>query len=861
MSYELLGLIEYKNTFYNFVPYYEVRGTKLYELTEYDISVILPDTERSNINLYCAYKDTDAEEYLAELYNTNFPVILSFEENDLEDNLNRDGNVNPTAYKISAKNIYEQNKIKQIHEKGFYYVIPLGKIATDLGKAELVELDDDYLQDGQEIMIDMEDGTYIGPYTVRMREVDHQMLINTNMKKNKYVLSGYKSENVKVSKIRNNFYDYNNYVIAVNIIDKDKVEYKDVISEKDLMEMFFKYLKNSPIVDGKINADNLDGLIDGFEESLTSGTYVSDTIRNRRLNLINNCITGELSSDDAMKSMVELISENGIALLERYKDTDEVRAFIDKIVKSSPELLESAKYTQTAKNQLDEIERKREELLKEIEELKEEKENTSICAVDSVEIFSSEQNDALKGEIEELTKQLDEYKGIENLTKSLENLKKEAEYEEWHKRQLEDSTKELERKIVSGLDEINKKLYDTAIDGFLANKIAEASSEWAQKKSKENYISVINKLQDVYTEECSSDALIDYLCHNIQKLRPNYDRNTIINLAICFTQGFLTVLSGKPGCGKTSICNIFSEVLGLKSISRVIKPVDGISPNRFVSVSVERGWTSKRDLVGYFNPLTKTFDKSNRQIYDALQILSLEKELDAIKYPMYVLLDEANLSPMEYYWADFMSLCDDLDENSVVNLGGDNVFSVTDNFRFMATINNDHTTENLSPRLVDRAWVITLPRSAYNTEEGQLDKNDIKLVSWNALDKTFNKKGYENKQNTEIKQRFDKVVKFFEEINIHISPRTYGAIKKYCNTGVELFKTDTAGRSPEIIALDYAISQKMLPKISGYGTEYAERLKKLQMHCENEAYMQSSHILKEIIARGDMQMNYYQFFN
>ncbi len=33
-----------------------------------------------------------------------------------------------------------------------------------------------------------------------------------------------------------------------------------------------------------------------------------------------------------------------------------------------------------------------------------------------------------------------------------------------------------------------------------------------------------------------------------------------------------------------------------------------------------------------------------------------------------ILLDEANLSPMEYYWADFMNICDDIDYTSIINL-------------------------------------------------------------------------------------------------------------------------------------------------------------------------------------------------
>ena len=77
------------------------------------------------------------------------------------------------------------------------------------------------------------------------------------------------------------------------------------------------------------------------------------------------------------------------------------------------------------------------------------------------------------------------------------------------------------------------------------------------------------------------------------------------------TQGFLTVFSGEPGSGKTSICNILGQVLGLNKVADCVdcteREKDSI--RRFVSVSVERGWTSKRDFVGYYNPLSKTFDK------------------------------------------------------------------------------------------------------------------------------------------------------------------------------------------------------------------------------------------------------------
>lgn len=65
-----------------------------------------------------------------------------------------------------------------------------------------------------------------------------------------------------------------------------------------------------------------------------------------------------------------------------------------------------------------------------------------------------------------------------------------------------------------------------------------------------------------------------------------------------------------------AICNIFGEVLGLNKIadSANLDANEKIIAKRYLPVSVERGWTSKRDFVGYYNSLSKTFDKTNRRV-------------------------------------------------------------------------------------------------------------------------------------------------------------------------------------------------------------------------------------------------------
>ena len=95
----------------------------------------------------------------------------------------------------------------------------------------------------------------------------------------------------------------------------------------------------------------------------------------------------------------------------------------------------------------------------------------------------------------------------------------------------------------------------------------------------------------------------------------------------------------------------------------------------------------------------------------------LNQEGDSSKYPFIILLDEANLSPVEYYWADFMNACDSDSATKYLELGKGFELKVPQTLRFVATINNDHTTEILSPRLLDRAFIISLPSVTVSDSE------------------------------------------------------------------------------------------------------------------------------------------------
>ena len=67
-------------------------------------------------------------------------------------------------------------------------------------------------------------------------------------------------------------------------------------------------------------------------------------------------------------------------------------------------------------------------------------------------------------------------------------------------------------------------------------------------------------------------------------------------------------------------------------------------------------------------------------------------------------------------------------------------------------------------------------------------------------------------------------------------------------------------RSSSIVALDYAIAQRILPRIAGSGKTYGEQLKEIAKLCSDNNLRFSSDILNEIIQKGEDSMQYYQYF-
>lgn len=107
----------------------------------------------------------------------------------------------------------------------------------------------------------------------------------------------------------------------------------------------------------------------------------------------------------------------------------------------------------------------------------------------------------------------------------------------------------------------------------------------------------------------------------------------------------LIVLAGDSGSGKTNLVKSFAKAVGGEAIIIPVKP----------------NWTSAEDLLGYYNPLENSY--LSTKFLDAL----IEAQKNP-HIPYFICLDEMNLARVEYYFADFLSLLEERDEQPVIQL-------------------------------------------------------------------------------------------------------------------------------------------------------------------------------------------------
>lgn len=321
----------------------------------------------------------------------------------------------------------------------------------------------------------------------------------------------------------------------------------------------------------------------------------------------------------------------------------------------------------------------------------------------------------------------------------------------------------------------------------------------------------------------------------------------VANLLICTQQSFMTFFAGLPGVGKTSLSRLLAEVQGAQK--------------RLHEISVARGWTSLKDIVGFHNPLSDRFQPASTGLYQFLLAIEEESKDERFSAMSYVLLDEANLSPIEHYWSSFMAMSDS-SRDRMLRIGQRNL-SVPSHLRFLATINYDGTTEPLSPRVVDRAPVLVMAPGTLSEYQMSAVSAAVDLpLPAEQMELLFGGAIETPQFEVDEESAFVDVYEALKDASsdkgrpVNISQRKVVAMRQYCGKARPIMRLEGGA----LMALDLAILQHVLPQIRGHGQKFSKRLDDLKGTLDVHGLNRSSAFLDQIIAYGNADLHSYDFF-
>jgi len=324
-------------------------------------------------------------------------------------------------------------------------------------------------------------------------------------------------------------------------------------------------------------------------------------------------------------------------------------------------------------------------------------------------------------------------------------------------------------------------------------------------------------------------------------LRFNIEIVTRFIASMC-TKPFV-ICSGLSGSGKTKLAQAFVQWISE-------------SDKQFKIIPVGADWTNREPLLGYPNGLDPksyvTPDSGALQL-----ILEASKEENQSK-PYFMILDEMNLSHVERYFADFLSIMESGDSIKLYS-GADRVDSNGNNIDqeiiwpknlfIIGTVNIDETTYMFSPKVLDRASVIEFritPNEMKNFFNKREELNMKKLFKEENKDnggvgqsmgasflaeaqkKTISKITAIEGENNVLNNFFSELQNVGAEFGYRSANEIELLITKLGNQG---FVDNEGNPLNDNNKVDVAIMQKLLPKLHGSRKKLVGPLETLAGFC------------------------------
>jgi 5-methylcytosine-specific restriction protein B len=375
----------------------------------------------------------------------------------------------------------------------------------------------------------------------------------------------------------------------------------------------------------------------------------------------------------------------------------------------------------------------------------------------------------------------------------------------------------------------NSFLYHSKSPGYGQNNFYSASIK--------NYIDFLQSTKKIVLKTKINNPLIIHSFHdNTNKSGLIFSPQLIQRfVASLWTKPFV-ICSGLSGSGKTKLAQSF--VIWITE-----------SEKQYKIIPVGADWTNREPLLGYPNGLEpKSYVMPDS---GALQLILDASNEENRNKPYFMILDEMNLSHVERYFADFLSIMESGEKLKLYS--GEKRYSKYEdriapnendyipqeikwpkNLFIIGTVNIDETTYMFSPKVLDRANVIEFRISSSEMKKFILaEKNDLNLDKLfledkkdnggvgqsmgesfleEAQKKTISKIAVKEGEEYVLNNFFTELQKVGSEFGYRSATEIELLITKLGNEG---FVDDEGQPLNDDTKIDIAIMQKLLPKLHG----------------------------------------------
>lgn len=316
-----------------------------------------------------------------------------------------------------------------------------------------------------------------------------------------------------------------------------------------------------------------------------------------------------------------------------------------------------------------------------------------------------------------------------------------------------------------------------------------------------------------------------------------YEKKELAEFIAALAGSKLIILEGISGTGKSSLPRYFAKFISSEAY--------------FEPVQVT--YKEKSDLLGYYNEFTKKYNETDflSNLYEA----SFKKDLLNM-----VVLDEMNISRVEYYFADFLSVMEYPEDEQRITLmqladnydGPKNLkegkLKLTPNTYFIGTCNKDDSTYTVTDKVIDRAIVIDF--DGYHNKVDYKEEPKEMFISYSELQYLFKQAQSDEKKkfDSSDREKFRSVLnELNESFSIAIGNRILQQIEDMAPVYVDLgFKKEDC--------LDLILANKILRKLD---SRFDTGLKRNLMHLEdtlsdiygNKSFEKSRKKIKELLRR------------